>query len=96
MCIGMPGQIVDLTDAAEHRGSAEVNGAIREVNIGLVLGEEGGLSVGDWVLIHMGFAMARIDEDEAAETLAFMTSLDQIWEEHDNPVSADSSQAGSS
>lgn len=80
MCLGIPGQIVDLTHAAEHRGTAEVSGVRREINVGLVLGDEGGLSVGDWVLIHVGYAMARISEDEAAETLAFMRGLDDIWE----------------
>ena len=58
----------------------EVSGVRREVNVGLVLGDAGGLNVGDWVLIHVGFAMARIDEDEAASTLEFMRQMDDIWQ----------------
>jgi hydrogenase expression/formation protein HypC len=58
----------------------DVSGVRREVNVDLVLGDGDGLQVGDWVLIHVGFAMARIDEDEAAQTLELMRQLDDVWE----------------
>ncbi|MGH9078456.1 MAG: HypC/HybG/HupF family hydrogenase formation chaperone [Acidimicrobiales bacterium] len=80
MCLGIPGQVVDLDDAAQHLATVDVSGVRRQVNVGLVLGDEGGLEVGDWVLIHVGFAMARIDEDEAARTLDFVKQLDDVWE----------------
>ena len=80
MCLGIPGQVVDLDDAAQHIAMVDVSGVRRQVNVGLVLGDTGGLHVGDWVLIHVGFAMARIDEEEAARTLEFMRQLDDVWQ----------------
>ncbi len=79
MCLGIPGQVVDIVDPAQHRAIVDVNGVRREVNVGLVLDE--GLAVGDWVLIHVGFAMARIDEEEAERTLTFMQGLGAIFED---------------
>jgi hydrogenase expression/formation protein HypC len=80
MCLGIPGQLVEV-DPEHHRGLADVEGVRREVNIGLVLGEAGGVAVGDWVLIHVGFAMSKIDEDEAARTLDFLKELGGLYEE---------------
>ncbi|MGH9278900.1 MAG: HypC/HybG/HupF family hydrogenase formation chaperone, partial [Acidimicrobiales bacterium] len=51
----------------------------REVNIHLVEGEAGGIKVGDWVLIHVGFAMSRIDEEEANRTLSFIRELGDLY-----------------
>jgi hydrogenase expression/formation protein HypC len=81
MCLGIPGQLVEIPDPADHRAIADVAGARREVNIGLVAGDEGGVVVGDWVLIHVGFAMAKIDPDEAARTLELLRSFDDVFEE---------------
>ncbi len=72
MCLGIPGQVVEIIDANEHRAIAEVDGVRREVNVGLVMGDAGGLKVGEWVLIHVGFAMTKLDEEEAASTLEFI------------------------
>ncbi len=80
MCLGIPGQIVTLGDAAHGGATVDVSGVRRQVNVDLVMGDKAGLHVGDWVLIHVGFAMARIDEDEAAHTLALMRQLDDVWE----------------
>lgn len=81
MCLGIPGQVVEILDLAEHRAVAEVDGVRREVNIGLVMNEPGGIQVGEWVLIHVGFAMARIDEEEAASTLSFIKELGSIYDD---------------
>jgi len=81
MCLGIPGQVVDLSDAEQHFATVDVSGVRRQVNVGLVLGDVGGLNVGDWVLIHVGFAMARIDKDEAARTLGFIKELGGVWED---------------
>ncbi len=81
MCLGIPGQVVDIVDAAEHRAIADVDGVRREINVGLVLGDEGGLSVGDWVLIHVGFAMTKIDEEEAERTLSFIKELGSVYDD---------------
>jgi hydrogenase expression/formation protein HypC len=81
MCLGIPGQIVDMTRCDEHRATVDVNGVRREVNIGLVLREDGGVAVGDWVLIHVGFAMEKIDEEEAARSLDFIKELGSVFDE---------------
>jgi hydrogenase expression/formation protein HypC len=82
MCLGIPGQVKEIIDLEAHRAVAEVDGVRREINIGLVMGEEdGGISVGEWVLIHVGFAMAKIDEDEAATTLSFIKELGSVYDD---------------
>ncbi len=81
MCLGIPGQVVDIVDRTEHKAIADVEGVRREINVGLVLGDEGGLEVGDWVLIHVGFAMSKIDEEEAARTLEFIRGLGDLYED---------------
>ena len=81
MCLGIPGQVVEIIDLDEHRAVAEVDGVRREINIGLVMREDGGISVGEWVLIHVGFAMAKIDEEEAASTLSFIKELGSVYDD---------------
>jgi hydrogenase expression/formation protein HypC len=81
MCLGIPGQLVEILDVAEQRAIADVDGVRREINIGLVLGEAGGIHVGDWVLIHVGFALSKIDEEEAARTLAFIKELGSVYDD---------------
>lgn len=81
MCLGVPGRLVDLSHAAEHRGTVDVDGIRREVNIALVVDDDGGVAVGDWVLVHVGFAMTKIDPDEAARTVAFVRHLGGDYEE---------------
>ena len=79
MCLGIPGQVVQIVDLDEHKAIADVDGVRREINVGLVMGDAGGISVGDWVLIHVGFAMSKIDEEEAARTLSFLKEMDEVW-----------------
>jgi hydrogenase expression/formation protein HypC len=67
MCLGIPGQIVEIVDAEQHLATVEVSGVRRVISV-LLLSEEG-VGVGDWVLVHVGFAMAKIDEAEAKLTL---------------------------
>jgi hydrogenase expression/formation protein HypC len=81
MCLGIPGQLVEIVDPEEHRGIADVDGVRREVNIGLVMGEAGGINVGDWILIHVGFAMSRIDEEEAQRTLEFLKLMGDVYDD---------------
>lgn len=73
MCLGIPGQVIDVVDAVRHLATVEVSGVRREISLGLVADE--GVGVGDWVLVHVGFALARIDEDEAAATLEQLAAL---------------------
>lgn len=80
MCLGIPGQIVEITDVARQSAVAEISGVRREVNLSCIA--EGPLEdlVGAWALIHVGFAMARIDEDEAAATLEALKGLGEAQE----------------
>ncbi len=81
MCLGLPGQLVEITGTDSHFAIAEVSGVRREINIGLLLGDDGGVAVGDWVLIHVGFAMAKIDEEEARRSLAFIKELGSVYDD---------------
>ncbi len=80
MCLGIPGQIVAITNAERHLGLAEISGVRREVNLSCIA--DGTLDdlVGVWALIHVGFAMARIDEAEAARTLEALRELGEAQE----------------
>ena len=71
MCLGIPGRIVRIEDAARKLAVADVAGVQRTVNLACTPGA----GVGDWVLIHVGFAMARLDEREAAQTLEILKEL---------------------
>jgi hydrogenase expression/formation protein HypC len=68
VCLAIPGQIVEMVDEVNRLANVDVAGVQRTINIGLL--DEGGLAVGpgDWVLIHVGFAMSRVDEEEAVAT----------------------------
>jgi hydrogenase expression/formation protein HypC len=73
MCLGIPGQVVELLESHEHLARVDVNGVGRIVNIGLL--EDERVVPGDWVLIHVGFAMSKIDETEAATALASLKMM---------------------
>lgn len=80
MCLGIPGQIMAITDEARLMAMAEVSGVRREVNVACVaLGPLQDL-VGQWALIHVGFAMSLIDADEAARTLEALRDLGEAQE----------------
>jgi hydrogenase expression/formation protein HypC len=85
MCLGIPGRIVKIDDAAKMLATADVSGVRRQVNIACIVDDDHPLEscVGDWVLIHVGFAMSRIDEAEAAETLRILTELGEAQQELD-------------
>lgn len=77
MCVGIPGRIVEVDDPERHIATADVGGIRRRINIACIVDESHPphACVGDWVLIHVGFAMSRIDEREAEETLRLLTEL---------------------
>lgn len=83
MCVGIPGRIVSIVDAASDTGMVEIGGVRRAVNISCVLGEGGSHAdcVGAWVLVHVGFAMSRIDEAEAMNTLELLRELGEMQQE---------------
>lgn len=79
MCLGIPGQIVAIVDDANHIAKVNVSGVKRNVNVALV--REEGIGPGDWVLIHVGFAMSKIDEREAQETLSLLREMGAAFDE---------------
>jgi hydrogenase expression/formation protein HypC len=81
MCLGIPGQIVEIVDEENRIAKAEVSGVRRNVNIGLLTEGEDAVGIGDWVLIHVGFAMSKIDEEEARQTREFLEMLGEPYEQ---------------
>ncbi|SCF07227.1 hydrogenase expression/formation protein HypC [Micromonospora viridifaciens] len=77
MCLGIPGEIVEIKAGRDELAIVDVVGVRRAINIGL-LGQDQ-VGIGDWVLVHVGFAMSKIDETEAAATLALLTGLGQAY-----------------
>ena len=80
MCLGIPGRITAITDPARQMAMAEVSGVRREVNVACVAGNDLDALVGQWALIHVGFAMSLIDEDEAEKTLQALKDLGEAQE----------------
>ena len=80
MCLGIPGQIVAITNPSAQLAMAEVSGVRREVNVACIAdGPLEGL-LGEWALIHVGFAMSLIDAEEAAKTLDALRELGEAQE----------------
>ncbi|MGI8824853.1 MAG: HypC/HybG/HupF family hydrogenase formation chaperone [Chloroflexota bacterium] len=79
MCLAIPGQIVEILDKDLQLAKADVSGVRRTINIGLVDEEKDGIELGDWVLIHVGFAMSRIDEGEARSTLHALEEIGEAY-----------------
>lgn len=77
MCLGIPGQILEFVDEENSIAKVEVSGVKRNVNVFLVRPD--GIGVGDWVLIHVGFAMSKIDEQEAQETLKLLHGMGDTY-----------------
>ncbi len=85
MCLGIPGRIVAIDDIRRKLATVDVSGIKRQVNIACIISDDHPVEscVGDWVLVHVGFAMSRIDEAEAAETLKILTELGEAQAEMD-------------
>ncbi len=75
MCLAIPGQIVEIVDVENRIAKVDVGGVRRNVNVGML--DEDESRVGHYVLIHVGFAMSRIDEKEAKETLRVLEEIGQ-------------------
>ena len=84
MCLAIPGKITEIIDAENQIAKVEVGGVKRNINIGML----DDIEVGDYVLIHVGFAMSRIDEKEAEETLRILLELGSYEEEFEQYKSA--------
>lgn len=81
MCLAIPGKIVEIVDAENHIAKVDVGGVRRNVNVGML--EEDDVRIGDYVLIHVGFAMSKIDEREAEETLRMLKEIGEFEPEVD-------------
>jgi hydrogenase expression/formation protein HypC len=76
MCLGVPGKIIAIVDAANGIAKVDVSGARRNISIALL--EPGEVAAGDWVLIHVGFALSKLDEQEARETYRLLQELGRV------------------
>ena len=83
MCLGIPGQVVEIVDPEKKLATVDVSGVRRVVNMTCVVDEENDLQscLGEWVLVHVGFAMSRIDEAEANLTLTLLRELSEAQDE---------------
>jgi hydrogenase expression/formation protein HypC len=81
VCLAIPGQVVEIVDDDNRLATVEVAGVRRKVNIGLLDVDGGGVGPGDWVLIHVGFAIAQVDEEEARATRDLLVRMGADYEQ---------------
>jgi len=94
MCLGIPGCIVRIDDADNMVATVDVCGVRRRINISCIVDDSHAVDacVGDWVLVHVGFAMSRIDAEEAAATLKILTELGEMQAELESMRGAEESR----
>ena len=82
MCLAIPGRIIEVVDEENRLAKVDVAGVRRNVNIGLLDADPGGgVGPGDWVLIHVGFALSQVDEEEANATLELLKGMGAEYEQ---------------
>lgn len=81
MCLAIPGQVIAFVDPANQLATVDVVGVRRTVNVGLLAMEDDGVGPGDWVLIHVGFAISKVDEAEAHATRALLEAMGAEYEQ---------------
>ena len=81
MCLAIPGQILEMADEPNRLAKVDVAGVRRTINIGLLDGDGEGVGPGDWVLIHVGFAISQIDEEEAMATRRLLEQMGADYEQ---------------
>ena len=79
MCLGIPGEVIEILADQPDLAKVDVSGVKRLINIGLLADDPP--VPGEWVLIHVGFALSKIDEDEAAQAMAFLEGIGQAYED---------------
>ena len=86
-CLGIPGRIVEITDCERKLAKVEISGIKREINLACIVDDEHPLQscVGEWVIVHVGFALSRIDEAEAAATLRLLDEIGEIEAQLETP-----------
>lgn len=82
MCLAIPGRVLEIVDESNRLAQVDVAGVQRNVNIGLLDDDDtGGVGVGDWVLIHVGFAISQVDEEEALATISLLEKMGEEYEQ---------------
>ena len=81
MCLAIPGRIVELIDPVNQIAKVDVVGVKRNVNVSLLADDNGGAQPGEWVLIHVGFALSKVDEEEARATLRLLQHMGAEYEQ---------------
>jgi hydrogenase expression/formation protein HypC len=84
MCLAIPGRVVQIVDEQALLAKVDVSGVVRNVNVGLL--ED--VRPDDWVLIHVGFALSKVDEEEAQATLALLAQMGEAYEQELRELSA--------
>jgi hydrogenase expression/formation protein HypC len=77
MCLAIPGRVVEVVDERSRLAKVDISGVLRNVNVGLLDGVRGG----DWVLVHVGFALSKVDEEEAHATLRLLQEMGDAYEQ---------------
>ena len=78
MCLAVPGRVVEVVDERNRLARVDVGGVLRTVNVGLL---DDDAAPGDWVLIHVGFALSKVDEEEAQATLRLLQEMGEAYEQ---------------
>jgi hydrogenase expression/formation protein HypC len=81
MCLAIPAQVVEISDPANRLAIVDIAGVRRQVNVGLLDDDGRGALPGDWVLIHVGFALSKVDEEEARATLRLLEHMGSDYEQ---------------
>ncbi len=81
MCLAIPGQVMELVDPVNQIAKVDVVGVRRNINVSLLADEGDGAQPGDWVLIHVGFALSKVDEEEAHATLMLLQHMGAEYEQ---------------
>jgi hydrogenase expression/formation protein HypC len=81
VCLAIPGQILEVVDPTNRLARVDVAGVRRNVNIGLLDADGPGVGPGDWVLIHVGFAISQVDEEEALATRSLLERMGADYEQ---------------
>jgi hydrogenase expression/formation protein HypC len=81
MCLAIPGQVIELVDEINQIAKVDVVGVRRNINVSLLASDGDEVRPGDWVLIHVGFALSKVDEAEAHATLALLEGMGRDYEQ---------------
>ncbi|HEX7660045.1 MAG TPA: HypC/HybG/HupF family hydrogenase formation chaperone [Pseudonocardiaceae bacterium] len=86
MCLGIPGEVIEILADRQDLARVDVSGVKRVINIGLVTDDDQTIEPGDWVLIHVGFALSKIDEEEAKAAMDFLEGIGKAYEDEMNAL----------